>query len=420
VALSLLFLGCERDEVQQPSSPTLTQQEAMNLFFKNYQRHKDDYCDVVAENLLAMNDSTGIIFDLVHRFGQPRWEVERSSASKSARRLFVPVVVPGVDSVSAVFIFLDSANITQLKVAAWTNPDTLVRDFVMQYQSHLYGRSGVAGRYAERLDPGTKDWEVWEYCTNTCTSRDGHTCYEVIYSSCSYRLVWMGAEDTEISFISDKTLDEGGGEDTGDPSDPEEEPNSPNTSTLSDPAKNNLKNAETKLKNGPCLSETVIGNTWNNSLTITINGGITDISRYNSLTGKLEFRDVGSITDRVLLHELLHAYQARLYGSDYVHTQTHEFEAWLLVDLYLFSQNMDKNNLTWTRDIPSIQTRTDYYNWVKSIYENGFTTGLGGNSNMCTYWRDSFITAVQKYKDLPKGTSTFPQTIDNLITKCKN
>jgi len=304
-------------------------------------------------------------------------------------------------------------------VAAWTNPDTLVRDFVMQYQSHLYGRSGVAGRYAERLDPGTKDWEVWEYCTNTCTSRDGHTCYEVIYSSCSYRLVWMGAEDTEISFISDKTLDEGGGEDTGDPSDPEEEPNSPNTSTLSDPAKNNLKNAETKLKNGPCLSETVIGNTWNNSLTITINGGITEIARYNSLTGKLEFRDVGSITDRVMLHELLHAYQAKLYGKDYEHTRTHEFEAWLLVDLYLFSQNNDMNNLTWTRDIDSDKLKLDYYNWIKSIYENGFTSGLVGNSNMCTFWRDAFITAVPEYEKLPKGTTTFPSTIDNLISNCQ-
>ncbi|KAB2871096.1 MAG: hypothetical protein F9K37_04200 [Bacteroidales bacterium] len=416
VALSMLFYSCERDEAQKPNIEMLSQQAAMDLFFKDYNKKEDELRDKVVERLLAVNDSTGIIYDLTSKYGQPKWFAKQSRTTKSDSYLVVPICVPKADSVSAVFVFLEQDSTLRLKIFEASNPDTIISDLALFYQCYLFPNKEYTTRKAIPIQNYTKDYTETK-CWYIFSSID-RINWNFNGVSCTEKIVYEPTLDFGLGDLSgsgDTGGDSGGGNTGGTTG-----ATSPNTTSLSSDAKNILNNAKNKLEQGPCISQTVMGSTWNNGLYITINGSITEIARYNTMTGKLEFRDEGSITNNVLLHELLHAYQAGLYGKGYLHTRTHEFEAWLLVDLYLISQKKDMNNLTWTNDIDNDKLKLDYYNWVKSILENGFTTGLNGNSSMCTFWRNAFIETVPKYKDLPSGTNTFPNTINNIFSKCKN
>lgn len=188
----------------------------------------------------------------------------------------------------------------------------------------------------------------------------------------------------------------------------------PNTSGLGPIAMKKLQKAEENLKNGPCLGKTIYDATWYSGLTINVNPSIDELA--NLFWGKrlIEFRNSSLITDAHLLHELMHAYQ-HLQNSTAEHTLTREFEAWLLVDLYLVAQGKKDHQLVWSYKL-SPKVRAGYYEWIKSIYENGFTTG---NSAQTSKWIDIFSVIVPNYNDNPRGTNSFPN-ISKLLNQCKN
>jgi hypothetical protein len=416
VALSLFFLGCERDEVQEPNnSQTLSQQEAMNLFLKSYQSKEDAFRDEVVNRLLAMNDSTGVIFELVRKYGQPRWELEKTTNRKSGNLLFIPINAIDVDSISAIFAFVDSAGHTYLKIYEAQSPDTLVSDFVLFYQCGIYPYSGLKARMALPHGEKTKSFVTEERCWDVYTTTNGGATYTYSYSFCKSSIVQISLRSDGSGSGSGYTGNEirigGGGGTSGSGT------TSPNTTTLSTTAKNNLKNAETKLKDGPCLSKTIMNSTWNSSLTIrigTVNGGD---ALYNRQTGILTFSSTNAITDQNLLHELLHAYQTNLYGSSYEITMTHEFEAWLLVDLYLIRQGNLEDQLTWTRDYsPTVQKA--YFDWLNSMLTLGRVECQVGVNNHCEIFRDALASRNSRYSNYKPGDGKL-NTINNLLGKCK-
>ncbi len=400
----MLFLGCERDDVPIPKPDTLAQQTQLDLFFKSHRSKEDNFRDIIVQKMLALNDSTGIVFDLFNRYGQPRWSVEKTNESKSGKALFVPVKALSNDSICAVFVFVDSANTTKLRILDNSSPDTLVTDFILHYQYFLYGKSLTPSRLVKRVPNTSKDWEEWQYCLNTCTSVDGVNCIEITHSSCYNFWVWVSRGFTEEIDLPDISDGGSGGGDSGG-----EE--SPTFINLNDDAKNNLKNAENKLKNGPCLSQTVMGSTWNSGLTIAVNSSLGSMGSHSP--GIIEFRSATSISDITLLHELFHEYQNKVNGILPV-TQLSEFEAWLFVDLYLWDINNE--DLSWTREWDDDWLLGDYKDWIDDIYENGFN-----DSNMADYtkWFNEFMKVKDSaYGDYPVGNNSNPGAIINVLNVC--
>ncbi|HPX06743.1 MAG TPA: hypothetical protein PLC17_12465 [Tenuifilaceae bacterium] len=413
VALLLLVFSCEQEEMHQPSSQPPGQQQVLNQFFESYKRKSNGFRDKVVERLLAVNDSTGLIFDLASRYGQPNWQVQQASTAKSEPFLVVPVCL-GADSVSAVFMFVEQDSSLLLKIFEANSPDTLIADFALHYQCSLFPNKEYSSRKTEPVKQLSKGFETVESCWITMTSINGGKTWTNSYTSCSTKMVYKPTMDIGLGGSGSGGYSEPGGGGGGTTPTNPITPKTPNTTGLSPIAMKKLQKAEENLKNGPCLGKTIYDATWYSGLTINVNPSIDELA--NLFWGKrlIEFRNSSLITDAHLLHELMHAYQ-HLQNSTAEHTLTREFEAWLLVDLYLVALGKKDHQLVWSYKLPD-EVSEGYYEWIKSIYENGFTTG---NSAQASKWIDIFSVMVPNYNDKPRGTNSFPN-ISKLLNQCKN
>jgi len=321
--------------------------------------------------------------------------------------LFVPIRAAEKDSITAVFAFIDSTHISYLKIFEGNSDDTLTSDLVLHYQNTLYGKAKAGERFTKPHLGDSKE-VVWvPDCYDVYTSVDHGATLNYSYTSCSYRAVYV-ASTTDLAFYptgNEGNPGDGGGDDSGNTT-------NPNTENLNEQARNNLKNAENKLKDGPCLSETIMNSTWNNNLTIRINSSLGSMGAHYH--GVIEFRSATSITDISLLHELFHEYQDNVNGV-LPQSQLREFEAWLFVDLYLWDINNEA--LTWTRVYdPNGSLLEDYKIWIDDIYENGFN-----DSNMADYtkWFNEFMKVKDStYGKYPVGTNSNPGAIINVFNVC--
>jgi hypothetical protein len=96
---------------------------------------------------------------------------------------------------------------------------------------------------------------------------------------------------------------------------------------------------------------------------------------------------------------------------------TNEFEAWLLVDLYLISQGIDMSHLTWTTSL-SLDGQRAYYNWLNSMLTLGRVERNVGGNNLCEIFRDELAKLNSRYSNYKPGDGNF-NTINNLLGKCK-
>lgn len=407
VALLLLVFSCEQEEVHQPSSQPPGQQQVLNQFFESYTPKRDGFRDKVVERLLAVNDSTGLIFDLASRYGQPNWLVRQATTAKSEPFLIVPVC-QGADSVSAVFVFLQQDSSLLLKIFEANSPDTLIADFVLHCQCSLFPNKEYSSRKTEPETSHSKVVEEIEFCWVTKTSIDGGKTWIESYRSCTRKVILMTTLIVDFGGTDSASDGGSGGSGSGGGS------SRPNTTGLGPIAMKNLQKAEENLKNGPCLGKTVYNATWYSGLTAKINP-LRDGDAGINKNGIIEFKNDAAINTTTLLHELMHAYQFQ-QNPNIEYTQAAEFEAWLLVDLYLVSMGMDVDGLTGSFHLPE-SWQKDYYNWVKSIYENGFTAE---NRSYCTLWTKRLMAKSKRYSELPTGTGSFPSTVNSLLTKCKN
>jgi len=382
VALSLLFLGCERDEVQQPSSQTLSQQETMNLFFKNYKGKKDAFCDEVVNRLLSMNDSTGIIYELTQKYGQPRWESGQTQNTKSGDRLFIPINSIGKDSISAVFAFIDSSNQTYLKIYEAQSTDTLVSDFVLYYQCSLYPGLNYSQRVAKPHKTESKDLILETTCWDVFTSTDGGTTLNFSYSFCSERIIYISCPINELGggnpIDSGTDITSGGGSSGGIPS---------TARNVTSSEKKVLDDKKKELDNDWCPNSTVTGD-WN-SIKFMIDAALKYKGLYYPNSNTIILRPDGTTSD--LLHEVFHHYQNQFYTGGTSQYQTNgkvniEFETWMYMDVYLSTH---KQPLGFSKYITNANTQKLYESWINDIAQNGFT-----DSNLADYedWVDIFNT----------------------------
>ncbi len=413
VALLLLVFSCEQEEVHQPSSQPPGQQQVLNQFFESYKRKSNGFRDKVVERLLAVNDSTGLIFDLASRYGQPNWQVQRASTAKSEPFLVVPVCL-GADSVSAVFMFVEQDSSLLLKIFEANSPDTLIADFALHYQCSLFPNKEYSSRKTEPVKQLSKGFETVESCWITMTSINGGKTWTNSYTSCSTKMVYKPTMDIGLGGSGSGGYSEPGGGGGGTTPTNPITPKTPNTTGLSPNAIEKLQKGEENLKNGPCLGKTIYDATWYSGLTIKITP-LADGDAAINKDGIMKFDSDATINTTTLLHELMHAYQFQ-QNPNIEYTQAAEFEAWLLVDLYLVSMGMDVDGLTGSFHL-SPETRKKYYDWVKSIYENGFTAE---NRSYCTLWTKLLMAKSKRYSELPTGTNSFPSTVNSLLTKCKN
>ena len=384
VALSLLFLGCERDEVQQPSSPTLTPQEAMNIFFKNYQRKEDDFRDEVVSNLLAMNDSTGIIFDLVQKYGQPRWEVEKTTSNKSENLLFVPIKAYGKDSISAVFAFIDSVDHTYLKIFESQSPDTLVSDFVLLYQGMLYSSDSKGCRFAKPQEEESKEYLRIVTCWDVYTSTDGGVTQNFSYSWCKTSIVHISTPGNEIggggySDSGGGNTGGGGGSGSGTGTDTGTE----TTNTQTDCSRgmtiqelDNIKTTRETIKNrSHCASNKILGATEKILYEIKPCMATGTFAEYTLVRGTIQFRNASEINEARLYEETMHAYQSLFYqgldkyGPGKAGYTNMEFEAKLMQAIYCIESGIEYEAIL--NQYFKGQDWTDFRNWVFYFLENG-------------------------------------------------
>lgn len=407
----MLFLGCERDNVQLTNDECY-KHEALELFLKDYIPREDSFRDRIVNGVIAKNESNGMIYDLANRYGQPLWGIERTATEKSINTLLVPITHPNSDSITAVMMFTQPANSDSITYRILDNNhrDTLVTDFLLYCQTVIYGRGFNPNRTIKPI-ADTKDSKLtitgcWDVYTGSLTT------LTYSYTFCTYRVVELPTLNDDDNGGSSGTLPGSGG--TGSDGGGSSGGNSggPNTSSLDATAKNNLINARISLESGPCLSKTIMNSTWNSNLTIGVNSSLGSMGSHSP--GVIEFRSATSISDITLLHELFHEYQNKVNGILPV-TQLSEFEAWLFVDLYLWDINDE--SLTWTRGLnPYSGTVLDYKDWIDDIYENGFT-----DSNMANYtkWFNKFMEVKDSaYGDYPVGNNSNPGAIINVLNVC--
>lgn len=412
--LSLFIFSCSRDETFYDTNP-LT---AKHIFLEHYYKSGNLFCKFVVERLLDMNDSTYVIDELVNNYGQPLWDLALTPPVNRGVIMLVPIKALTANQFRAIALFASTDSAVTMTVfrkrivySQLQEPEALFRYFESLLSPEICNSTLHTFTIRELPDPKTMFYPV-EFCWVSLASSNGGLTWELTNESC-YTIGWNYEGSTVINdggYTGNGGSADSGGGGSG---------TSPNTTALSPPASKNLEIAKLSLEKGPCFARTVLSSTWNSRITITLNDDISPLARYNSLTGKLEFRDEGAIKDFVLLHELMHVLQGNLYGTTYTHTQTHEFESWLEQDMYLISMGRDEDNLTWSKKLGK-QIRQDYYIWAKSIVLNGFTSGIDGNIGMCTFWRDLFISTVPEYGKLPKGNGAFPGTLNNILTNCKN
>ncbi|MGE0078583.1 MAG: hypothetical protein AB7S48_12040 [Bacteroidales bacterium] len=96
---------------------------------------------------------------------------------------------------------------------------------------------------------------------------------------------------------------------------------------------------------------------------------------------------------------------------------THEFEAWLLVDLYLIRQGKLADQLTWTR-VLSDAGKEAYFKWLNSMLTLGRVECNIGGDNLCKVFRDELARRDSIYSNYKPGDGNF-NTINNLLGKCK-
>ncbi|KAB2868320.1 MAG: hypothetical protein F9K37_10550 [Bacteroidales bacterium] len=380
MVLSLLFLGCERDDVKQPSSQILSQQEAMNLFFKTYQRKEDGFRDEMVSRLLAMNDSTGIIFDLSHRYGQPRWEVGRTQYRKSGNMLFVPIRAAEKDSITAVFAFIDSTHISYLKIFEGNSDDTLTSDLVLHYQNTLYGKAKAGERFTKPHLGDSKE-VVWvPDCYDVYTSVDHGATLNYSYTSCSYRAVYV-ASTTDLAFYptgNEGNPGDGGGDSGGDEIDEQEEEDCARPVLYEE--SQTIKNTRNGIsRRDHCASNKIIDSTKNVRYEIDPCMGTSTYGEYEYNTNEVQFRNVSEVNEARLYEELMHAYQNQFYngglgqyGPGMPGFTNMEFEAKVMYAIYWYQKGFGELPVLF-KDL-SIDEQGTFMAWFDEIINNGLTS----------------------------------------------
>lgn len=314
----------------------------MNLFFKTYQRKEDGFRDEMVSRLLAMNDSTGIIFDLSHRYGQPRWEVGRTQYRKSGNMLFVPIRAAEKDSITAVFAFIDSTHISYLKIFEGNSDDTLTSDLVLHYQNTLYGKAKAGERFTKPHLGDSKE-VVWvPDCYDVYTSVDHGATLNYSYTSCSYRAVYV-ASTTDLAFYptgNEGNPGDGGGDSGGDEIDEQEEEDCARPVLYEE--SQTIKNTRNGIsRRDHCASNKIIDSTKNVRYEIDSCMGTGTYGEYEYNTNEVQFRNVSEVNEARLYEELMHAYQNQFYngglgqyGPEMPGFTNMEFEAKLMQAIY--------------------------------------------------------------------------------------
>lgn len=403
----MLFYSCERDEAQKPNIEMLSQQAAMDLFFKDYSKKEDELRDKVVERLLAVNDSSGIIYDLTNKYGQPKWFAKQSRTTKSDSYLVVPICVPKADSVSAVFVFLEQDSTLRLKIFEASNPDTLISSFILHYQCSLFPNKKYT-RFTIPVKENSKDYIRVTSCWYDLATGD-FIHFNVTEVTCTEKIVYLPTLEVGLGDNGDDGGSTGGA--GGGIVAPESIPSTARDFTVLE--KKALAELIEKLINDWCPNSTVTAG-WN-SVRFMLDATLKDAGRYYSSMNTIILR--ADATNADLLHEIFHNYQNIFYGGISKYKTKGkvniEFETWMFIDIYLAR---NRNELKFSKYIKDADTKERWRDWINDIVKYGFTDS---NSAFYQDWVDIFNTYMPEYKsekDISLSTPRATITALNCLT----
>ncbi len=389
MVLLLTTSGCDQDNPPPgfpPGSPPTGNQTAMALFLKSYTPRQDAFRDSVVSRLLALDQVTPIINRLTSQYGQPHWELERTSSQKAGDLLLVPMQREGTDSV-ALMVFLGYPQGITLRVFPPACPDTLVADLMLYYRMTLHPEGDYSTRRAEPKASPTKDVIVGWECMSFFYSLDHGVTWVYSYSTCKpvyYDVFYNpteggGGEGEGVELIV------GGG--------------ATSTSTL-----RALTTAETQQLTAVkdalddyCPSRNVLNSIWGGQK-FYINPDFMNPAGWDPNTNAIFIRSAGDINAYSLLEELFHAYQNAVYPGGIAQYKGKpgetniEFEAKLFKDLYFISL-MYSTNSGWGSSVSVGSPESEkerYSTWISNIYEYGFTPTLLSQYNVMLGYFNSY------------------------------